>query len=84
MLTLAKMQNDSTLMWKSSKSEAGAFWKLFKLLIFTHDSVYRCSGPEVECQYVAVNDPTTGPEHPITFGQGSLNPQNYEHVPRLP
>ena len=36
MLTLANMQYNSTLMWKkvwkSSKSEAGAFWKLFKLL----------------------------------------------------
>ena len=33
MLSLAKIQNNSTLMWKKSKSEAGAFWKLFKLFI---------------------------------------------------
>ena len=33
MLTLGKMQNNSTLMWKKLKSEAGAFWKLFKPFI---------------------------------------------------
>ena len=33
MSTLAKMQINNTFMWKSSKSEAGAFWKLFKFFI---------------------------------------------------
>ena len=33
MPTSAQMQDDSALMWKTSTTEARAFWKLFKLFI---------------------------------------------------
>ena len=55
-LTLDKMQNTSPLM--CTKFE----------FCCTHSSVYRVFWPSCRVsknQYVAVNDPTTGPEHAI-------------------
>ena len=70
MLTLHKVQNSNSLMCTKFKIWAAEHFKSYSSFSYcAHSSVYRVFWPSSrvskKINMYALNDPTTGPEHPI-------------------